>query len=194
VFLDCIPGIDFNTINGDLLLIEGKSTVESMVSHVISKGARDVSFIGDIKYAQTNKERYLGYVSAMTRNNLPIYIERNLTGPIGIETYEEEITAFLSGMSRLPDAIICANDYIAKIVLQFLKKSNIRVPEDIMLTGFDDNPESGNDVAFTTVHVQNDLIGIRLAKQLIYHLDNPDADYEITYIRSRVLFRESTDG
>lgn len=47
-------------------------------------------------------------------------------------------TSKLVGQSLiLPDVILCYDDYIAIGVIDFLKSSNINVPEDIIVTGFD---------------------------------------------------------
>lgn len=44
-----------------------------------------------------------------------------LTTPLGIDTYREEIDTFLSSLSRMPDAFVCASDYVACILMQLLE-------------------------------------------------------------------------
>ena len=46
-------------------------------------------------------------------------------------------TEKLIAESRLPQVIVCANDYMALAVVDALKKHGYRVPEDIAVTGFD---------------------------------------------------------
>ena len=192
VFLDCIPNIDYKFLNGDLFLIEGKSTVSSIVQHIIEKGRRHISFIGDIEFSQTNKERYLGYIEALQKNSLSIYEVTNLTTSLGAKTHKEQIYQFLDHLSTFPEAIICANDFIAYLVIQYLQEKEISVPNQVMVTGFDDSREFRKVIPLTPVHVQNHFVGIRLAEQLLYHFENPEADYEIIYIRSKIIFRQST--
>lgn len=195
VFLDCIPSLDYKSLSGDLFLIEGKSTVGSMVQHIIEKGRHHISFIGDIEFSQTNKERYLGYLETLQKNLLPVHEIANLITPLGIETHKEQIYDFLEHLSVIPNAIICANDFIAYLVITYLQEKGISVPHQVMVTGFDDSREFGKVIPLTTVHVQNHSVGIRLAEQLLYHFENPDADYEIIFIRSKIIFRQSTgDG
>ena len=45
---------------------------------------------------------------------------------------------YLKKQSRHPDAFICSNDAIAAVFKQTLEKAGLRVPEDVMLTGFAD--------------------------------------------------------
>lgn len=55
---------------------------------------------------------------------------------------------------KLPEAIICANDYMALSVCNELKAMGIRIPEDITICGCDDTIEgSGFRPSLTTVHM-----------------------------------------
>lgn len=192
VFLDSITGMDFESINGDLFLIEGRSTVEKIVRHVIAQGCKRIGFIGDINYAQTNYERYVGYCSAMHAGGLQIPEEYCLTDSFGLYSAQLKINSFLESLPSIPDMLVCANDYIAHLTLQQLTLMGYSVPQDLMLSGFDDNFEFGHTSTLTTVHVQNTNMGIRLGNQILYHLLRPNADKEFIFIRSQVIFRAST--
>lgn len=192
VFLDAMTGIDFTDIDGDLILIEGRSTVEEIVESVILQGKQKIGFVGDIRYAQTNYERYLGYCSAMQNHGLRIPEEYCLTESFGLNSAQLLINRFLEELEELPEMLVCASDYIAHLVLQQLTLMGYETPRDILLSGFDDNLEFGHTSTLTSVHVQNTNMGVRLGQQLYYHLQYPDADNEFTYIRSEVKFRAST--
>ena len=38
---------------------------------------------------------------------------------------------------KCPDAIVCANDYMAMAVIDELYKRNLSVPQDVIVTGYD---------------------------------------------------------
>lgn len=192
IFLDCIAGIPFSSINGDLFLIEGRSTEEKIVQHVINQGYRRIGFIGDIHYAQTNYERYLGYCSAMQKNGLEIPRQFCLTSSFGLDSAQFKINKFLESLNTLPDMFVCTSDYIAHLVLQQLTLMGCCVPRDILISGFDNNFEFGHTSTLTTVNVQNTNMGIRLGSQLLYRLRYPNSDNAFTYICSDVVFRAST--
>ncbi len=193
VFLDCPANTIFSTLNGDLFLIEGRANTEEIVERMISSGKKRIRFIGDIVYAQTNKERYLGYLKAMQRHQLSVNDAENLITPIGINQFKEAVFDYLNHFIKRSDAIVCVNDYIASLVLEYCQEHNINVPKDLYVSGFDDNHEFNNRISLTSVRVNNDRIGVHLANRLIHRLTHPEDDYEYTYIRSRTIYRESTD-
>ena len=75
----------------------------------------------------------------------------------------------------------------------YCQEHNIRVPDDLYVSGFDDNHEFNNRITLTSVHVNTEHIGTHLANRIVYRLMHPEDDYEYTYIRSRTIYRESTN-
>ncbi len=60
----------------------------------------------------------------------------------------------------LPDAIVCANDYMAIGITDELGKRGIRVPEDVIITGYDDVIQSGfHDPSITTSAQPFEMVG-----------------------------------
>ena len=75
----------------------------------------------------------------------------------------------------------------------YCQEHNIRVPDDLYVSGFDDNHEFNNRITLTSVHVNTEHIGTHLANRIVYRLMHPEDDYEYTYIRSRTIYRESNE-
>lgn len=192
VFLDTSTAIPPSELNGDLILTESYTSVSKIMEHLIEQGRKSFGFIGDIQYAKSNHERFEGFSRTLLRYGLPVNPELNLISSIGIDTYKEEIDSFLDTLPSMPDAFVCANDYVGCILMQLLIKRGIRVPEDVALSGFDGNTENPLAQNLTTVQVYNQNIGFRLALQILYRIKYPDLPYETTYISSKVIFRTST--
>lgn len=67
----------------------------------------------------------------------------------------------------LPDVIVCANDQLAEATINVLFEQNILVPEDVIVTGFDCNPEGQIFFpALSTVSQNHFLMGEETAKIL----------------------------
>ena len=194
VFLDITPSISPDTLTGDLLLLEGKSTIYRITDSIIKNGHTEIGFIGDIQYAQTNKDRYDGFVSAMNHNNLPIRPELCFTDSIGITTYSEQIYTFLDGLKKIPQAIVCVSDYVAHFLIQYLADKNYKTPKDIVISAYDGSTEYSNlSDTITTVQVDPDALGQRLVMQLLYRIANPDAPLEVIYLYSDIVYGVTRD-
>ena len=77
-----------------------------------------------------------------------------------------------------PDAVFAANDLLAVGVLQaFSLMSDVRVPEDIALIGYDDiDFASATVVPLSSIRQPAHLIGYTAVDLLLTHLDDPDGD------------------
>ena len=188
VFFDTLPGLTPDDLRGDLILLEGEQIMEEVTRSVIDRGCRRIGFIGDIHYAQTNLLRWNGFINAMERGNVPVNHKYCFIGPI--LNYPEQISAFLDGLPDLPEAFVCVSDFVAFRVFNLLNDRRCRIPDDLILTGYDDAREFLLDHhGVTSVHVRNGLLGKRMASQLFYRIENPTADYEEIQVRPKIVFR-----
>ncbi len=188
VFLDTIPTLTDRKLNGDLLLIEGYRTEAEITESLILDGHKEIGFIGDINYAQTNKERYLGYRESMDRYKLPIRPEYCCIDSMGVFSYEKEIYAYLNGLSQWPTSFVCVSDYVAHFVQQYLSDHQQKLPHPVVLTGFDNTDEYTNvSGRITTANVPTGLLGKRMALQLLFRTNHPDAPDELTFIKPSII-------
>lgn len=65
VFLDTSSLVSPDELNGDLLLMESRNSVRNITAHLLEKGCTLPGFMGDIGYAQSNRERYEGFCQAL---------------------------------------------------------------------------------------------------------------------------------
>ena len=114
---------------------------KALLRHVIrDHGARDTFFIAGMKDEPNSESRLKCYREVLEEYGLPF---RQLQVAYGNYWGKPaaEITRKLI-RSKLPDAIFCANDVMAITVCDTLRENGIRVPEDVIVTGFDGMPAS----------------------------------------------------
>lgn len=187
VFLDTVPNVPFEQLCGDLVMIEGRSTVKRITKSLLKNGRTKLGFIGDINYAQTNMDRYLGFLDAHNELSLTNNKLLNMTDPLHLTTHYKQISQFLDSLKTMPDGFICASDYIAHFVQQYFTEHGI-AQETVCLTGFDNNTEYANVAnKITTVNVQTKSLGERLANKIMYATDHPHSPFELSYISSEIL-------
>ncbi|NJP41228.1 LacI family transcriptional regulator [Oscillospiraceae bacterium HV4-5-C5C] len=190
VFLDTVPALPFPKLSGDLVLIEGYSSIRQITGKLLDLGLRRLCFIGDIAYAQTNDDRYRGFLDAFTDHGLQADRNLCLTQALELATHFEQISSFLESLRGTPDAIICASDFLAHFVERYYSEQHLQREGRIILTGFDNSDEYANVAGrITTVAVQTDLLGSRLAARLAFRLDHPEAWPELSYVRTQVIYR-----
>lgn len=189
VFLDTVPSLSSSDLNGDLFLIEGGETEYNITSSLIRRGLTNVGFIGDIDYAQTNRDRYFGFLRCMQEHQLEVNPKFCYTESIDIYSYDTQLSRYLSNLEFWPEAFVCVSDYVAHFVQQYLDEQEDTLSVPIILTGFDNSKEYTNVAdAITTATVQTGMLGKRLAVQMLFRIDHPDAPYELTYIHPEIVY------
>ncbi len=188
VFLDTVPSLPNHQMNGDLILIEGFRTVYEITETLIRSGHKNIGFLGDINYAQTNLERYKGYCTCMEKNDLTINPGHCLTGSIDIFSYSRDLNTFLDSLASWPSAFVCVSDYVAHFVKTYMDQHPERLPHPVVLTGFDNASEYTNVFGhIITANVPTGLLGKRLALQLVFRTEHPEAPRELTFISPTII-------
>ena len=195
VFLDTTPKMFTEGVNGDIVLLDGTRSIYEITNHIISKGRTEIGFIGDITYSTTILERWEGFKKSFMMNNLNINPKYCFTSScFGHFYYREEIENILGKLETLPEAFVCANDYIAFMLTDCLKEKGYKIPEDIAVSGYDDIHEKfAKASTLTSVTINTDVLGRRLVKQVLMRIDDPDMPKEIIHIEPNVIYRDSTN-
>lgn len=125
-------------LNGCInLLFDYASSFETVVRHVIEvHKPKHVNFIAGIKDNPYSETRLDVFKKVMAENSLTIEEDRIGYGNFWENPTAEVVDRFLASKKKI-DAIICANDIMAIEVCRKLKEVGIRVPEDIIVSGFD---------------------------------------------------------
>lgn len=146
---------------------------------------------GDLDdYSARDKQN--NYIHAMNKHNLKVEPNWQLYSGFSKEKAHKAMVEFLKKGQELPTAICCANDNIALGVMVALKEYNIRVPEDMSITGSDDalfakrlNP------ALTTSRVNFRLILETLTEKVIECIETPYKEQFTKKFRSEFIIRDS---
>ena len=118
--------------------------MKELMEHMITvHGVKDIFWISGPKGNEESDERYRAIVETMSSHGLSVDPDKTFDGAFSYAIVEEQMPAIISKMEKLPDAFICANDFMAMGVCVALSKVGIDVPKDVYVTGFD-NVTSGN--------------------------------------------------
>lgn len=180
----------------DILLMENASGTFQIVKKAKQKGIKEIGYIGQALHCRSFFERYMAFREAMYLYSLPIRDDYCLTEihPHG-STYQDFLREHIKKMNRLPELFICANDFVAIDALIIFTELGISCPGEVMLSGFDDSPESKIFTPpLTTCHIHSQIMGLSAAKMLINRIMQPDLNYRTVHTETDLIYRESTRG
>lgn len=115
---------------------------EKMIRHIITEhNARYINMLAGFQGNPFSEERVVIYKKVLQDYGIPFEEDRLGYGDFWDRPSRVAIKRFLKENSPLPDAIICANDAMAITTCSVLKQEGYRVPDDIIVTGFDGIPQ-----------------------------------------------------
>jgi len=107
--------------------------------HLINQGCKRIAHLSNDRLLLIFKNRYLGYKQAIIDSGLEF--DESLV----IETFSKVLegrktTKLLLDMPNRPDAIFSASDFTALGAIEEIKANGLRIPEDICVAGFANEP------------------------------------------------------
>jgi DNA-binding LacI/PurR family transcriptional regulator len=110
------------------------------VSYLIKTGCSRIAYIGGPKSLLINEKREHGYREALKKGDLSID-ESLILNCKDLHAPDEAVLHLLSNKA-LPDAIFCMNDPVAIRTMTILKEKEIKIPQQISIVGFTNEPVS----------------------------------------------------
>ena len=174
--------------------IDNNNTYSGTVaaSYLLSQGYRKIAFIGGKYYDLGSAHRLQGVKQGLA--NAGMQLEDQYIW-LGDSTRADgfRMTTKLLDQKSLPDAIICANNYIALGCVDALHKRGMRIPEDIGVMAFDDYPFSQIiEPQLTVVDINVRDMGTQAAKFLVDIIRHPNMQIQTYITTSNVIPRAST--
>lgn len=171
----------------DAVISNGFYGMYYMTNYLIRAGHTQLGFVGSYLATDSIMDRYQGFSKSLLEHGLvqrPEWIleDRSLsTGKAAVRLPEE-----------LPTAFVCNCDYIANLVAEELKKSGLRVPEDISLVGYDDFLMKGEmKERITTYSVDMEAMAHEAVKLLMKRKKGELDEKIVRIVEGRMIERSS---
>ncbi|AWO01536.1 LacI family transcriptional regulator [Chitinophaga alhagiae] len=149
------------------------------VEHLLERGCRKIAILSMAPWLSTSQKRLQGYRDALEQYNIPVR-EEWIVQSCETEAPIEQL--FTSGADQ-PDALFFSMERLAIMSLQVLKKLGLRIPEEVALAGFSDNPASELfSPALTTIRQPTFEIGRQAAELLIAQIDGIATDNQVVQL------------
>ncbi len=194
IMIDSPPHSLIHLFPCDFVSMENVASISAVMRQLIALGARRIGFVGDREHCGSFYERWFGYRISLEQAGLKLDESLCILAPDASPyTDSDWLIRQINRMPALPDAFVCANDFLAIHLMNALKKKGLSVPGDIMVTGFDGTPQSALvEPALTTVQIPGVEVGRMSANILLARIRNPELPFSWTHIRTDPVWRSST--
>lgn len=160
-------------LNVDYVGIDDYKSSHLVVDHLVSQKCSRIAHIAGFKHIRIYKERIRGYKDALEKWNLETKENWIIESNLRLEDGRRIMQQLLDSPER-PDAVYVAGDIAALGALQVLLENNVKVPEEIALIGFSDEPfTSLTQPSISTVNQHSDQIGKLAAEAFLERMKNP---------------------
>ena len=189
VFLDRIC----KEIETDRVITDDFNGARIITSHLIKTGCKRILHLGTLPQLLIGHDRQQGYMQALKENQIDYDpgLIINCDTPMKVLENRENILEIAQHI----DAIFAVNDFTAVAVMNLLKNNGFKIPGDIAVAGFGDDPVAIMvDPPLTTVEQQGYQMGQAAMNLLIERLADPATpkEPEVKIFQAELRERKST--
>ncbi len=158
-----------------------------LTNYVVEMGHEKIAFVGNIYATSSILDRYLGYYRSLLMNGIAVR-EDYLISDRG----EDELFIDLKFPKDMPTAFVCNCDEIAYVLMEKLKESGYRIPEDISVVGFDNYTLAGyTSPKLTTVEVNIEAMTKHAVDLLVGQIEGRSVEKGRRLISGKLIIRDS---
>ncbi|MEM7734479.1 MAG: LacI family DNA-binding transcriptional regulator [Deinococcota bacterium] len=174
-----------------LVHIDETAGAYELAKHVLALGHRDIGFIGvPDELNHRAQVRFEGFQRALDEVGLELPDLPREDGDFSLSSGEQAAHTLLAHHPELT-VIMALNDFMAVGAYRAARNLKRLIPDDLVVTGYDDMPIATELVpSLTTVHQPIDQLGERLASKLIDLIEGKEPPQEA--LTTTLQVREST--
>jgi LacI family transcriptional regulator len=190
-----MPVVLFNRV-GDLIdfskvYVDDENGAYTMVTYLLDKGYRRIAHLAGPRNLSLCVNRRKGYERALKERGVGWLEDLIVEGDFTIESGARCMEALLQRQIG-PDAVFCVCDSMAIGCMQVLKQKGYRVPGDVAVAGYTNDPVAAfTDPPLTTIAQPMHRIGEEAAGLLIEHILNPDGPRRNIVLGTELIPRAS---
>jgi len=166
--------------------------MHKLLSHLIEQhGRRKIAFIRGLEVSRDAEERYRAYLETLEQYGLSFDSRLVMSGDFRRYSGTAAVRELI-GTDRMGfDALVSANDNMAIGAMQALQAYGMRIPDDILVAGFDDIEETrAVTPSLTTVRTPWHLLGSRSVDLILSTLAYEAVPEQIV-LETEIICRQS---
>ena len=195
VLSENIPCVVINHYIEDLdvscVAVDNRQGAAEAVAYLISLGHKKIAHISGDLVSQAASQRFLGYKEALKKKNIALKDEYVIKTDYS-RGHARMAAEKLLKLPQAPTAIFVASDSMAMEVMSVASELGRRIPQDLSVVGFDDNPTGlYGQVSLTTVRQPLIKMAEEGVKELNLLMNNKKKTSAKIYLPCDLIVRES---
>lgn len=177
-----------------LCWIDNNNTLsgEMATKHLFDCGYKKIGFIGGLKNDIGSVCRLEGYQSFLEQKKIPLKEDYICLGESSVESGSEMMIQML-GIKDPPDAVICANNYLALGAMNAIQENGLSVPQDIGLITFDAYPFTQiTKPKMTTIDIDVYDLGKQAGDIVLRKIRKPNLQMQSYTTLANLMINDST--
>ena len=174
------------------VLIDEYTIMDNLIRHMLEvHHFTRINFLAGPKGFPDSEKRLAAYKKILSEHHIQIEEERIYYGDFWKNAGTQAVEYWLKSPLERPQAIICANDYMALTVCDALADNEILVPEDITVTGCDDIEDGAEYTpSLTSIRMPVFEMGMEAVSALCNIFQGRE-QHKNTYLKAITIYRAS---
>lgn len=174
-----------------VLVSDGEAIAEMTEHFIVHHGFRDICYMSGPYDSEDAMNRFKSFMKVMENAGIEVKEHMVFEGDYWRAKGKMAVDWFMEGRDTYPQAIICANDYMALSICEELQSRGVRIPEDVCVSGYDDILESRcYRPGLTSISVPFARMGEK-AVEIIHNVNNHVHQERIEYLKPVFKYRKS---
>ncbi len=176
------------------VIVDNYEASYKATKHLIENGCRRIACLAGPRQLLISNQRIAGYKDALTAHGLPVTDDYILHCD-----YTQESTIMqalrLMNLPAPPDGLLTISDRIAYAAMYALKQKNTRIPDDLKVASFNNEPFSAwLSPTLTSVNQPILQMGTEAVRLLLMQIDSGDTALQpqTTVMDTQLIVRESS--
>lgn len=176
------------------IIYDDRQAMKDITSHLINKyGIKDICHMSGRMELYDARERLEGYKEAMEEAGIKVTPSMVYSGEYYTAKTKETLDYFYSSRGHYPEAIVCANDHMAVSVVEELERRDVKVPEEVMVSGYDNILATQTcNPAVTTFETDFETIA-KTIFTILGKISAGEKVEKITHVNDKMILRRSTE-
>jgi DNA-binding LacI/PurR family transcriptional regulator len=189
VFFDRV----YEKLETSMIVVDDVGGAFAAVEHLISIGCKKIAHLKGPDSLSISHKRMEGYIDALKKHNIEVKEELIVPGGLTKESGMEGARQLLN-LSEKPDALFAFSDPVAIGAVLAFKEAGLKIPDDISIVGFSDEPiTSLIEPSLTTVSQPGYEMGQSAANLFFDQIIDPENFVpQKKMLKTKLVIRNST--